>query len=137
MIWRVSILSLQLPGCNIIVFAIFIYSFIIFFRKAIIHYTMRKANALLKEKMGFEISELEPVKSARKCTIPVLILHGLHDDFVQIKHAERIFNEYSGKDKRLIKVFSLNLSISPFFFLTLFYISHTFLSLYYLDGGES
>ncbi|KAL3507993.1 hypothetical protein ACH5RR_033375 [Cinchona calisaya] len=66
--------------------------------KFAIHYMRR---AILK-KAKFDIMELNTIKVAKSCFVPVLFGHALEDDFIQPHHSDRIFEAYVG-DKNIIK----------------------------------
>ncbi|XP_047337798.1 uncharacterized protein LOC124941502 [Impatiens glandulifera] len=57
--------------------------------------------AILK-KAKFDISELNTIKVAKSCFVPVLFGHAVDDDFIQPHHADRIYEAYVG-DKNIIK----------------------------------
>jgi fermentation-respiration switch protein FrsA (DUF1100 family) len=73
-------------------------------RKAIMMYGMGKAEAVLKQRMGFEVADLQPRRASLQCRLPVLMIHGIDDDFILPKHSESIFKEYAGEEKRLLLV---------------------------------
>ncbi|KAF9606582.1 hypothetical protein IFM89_026844 [Coptis chinensis] len=60
---------------------------------------MRKA---IQKKAKFDITGLNTIKVAQSCFVPVLIGHGIDDDFIQPHHSERIYDAYVG-DKNIIK----------------------------------
>jgi fermentation-respiration switch protein FrsA (DUF1100 family) len=60
---------------------------------------MRKA---IQKKAKFDIVELNTIKVAKSCFVPVLFGHAIEDDFIQPHHADRIFDAYVG-DKNIIK----------------------------------
>lgn len=57
--------------------------------------------AILK-KAKFDITELNTIKVAKSCFVPVLIGHAIDDDFIRPHHSDRIFDAYVG-DKNIIK----------------------------------
>ncbi|XAR57177.1 hypothetical protein NMG60_11025230 [Bertholletia excelsa] len=57
--------------------------------------------AILK-KAKFDISELNTIKVAKSCFVPVLFGHAVDDDFIQPHHSDRIYDAYIG-DKNIIK----------------------------------
>ncbi|KAK9288758.1 hypothetical protein L1049_017222 [Liquidambar formosana] len=57
--------------------------------------------AILK-KAKFDIMELNTIKVAKSCFVPVLIGHAIDDDFIHPHHSDRIFDAYVG-DKNIIK----------------------------------
>ncbi|KAK4737862.1 hypothetical protein R3W88_001559 [Solanum pinnatisectum] len=57
--------------------------------------------AVLK-KAKFDIAELNTIKVAKSCFVPVLLGHGVDDDFIQPHHSDRVFDAYMG-DKNIIK----------------------------------
>ncbi|GMH18804.1 hypothetical protein Nepgr_020645 [Nepenthes gracilis] len=60
---------------------------------------MRRA---IQKKAKFDIMELNAIKVAKSCFVPVLLGHAIDDDFIQPHHSERIFDAYVG-DKNIIK----------------------------------
>ncbi|KAK9137105.1 hypothetical protein Sjap_007699 [Stephania japonica] len=60
---------------------------------------MRKA---IQKKAKFDITDLNTIKVARSCFVPVLFGHAIDDDFIQPHHSERIHDAYVG-DKNIIK----------------------------------
>uniref|UniRef100_A0A5B7BHQ8 AB hydrolase-1 domain-containing protein n=1 Tax=Davidia involucrata TaxID=16924 RepID=A0A5B7BHQ8_DAVIN len=57
--------------------------------------------AILK-KAKFDIMDLNTIKVAKTCFVPVLLGHAIDDDFIQPHHSDRIFDAYVG-DKNIIK----------------------------------
>lgn len=60
---------------------------------------MRRA---IMKKAKFDIMDLNAIKVAKSCFVPVLFGHAVDDDFIQPHHSERIFDVYMG-DKNIIK----------------------------------
>ncbi|KAJ9700197.1 hypothetical protein PVL29_005829 [Vitis rotundifolia] len=60
---------------------------------------MRKA---IQKKAKFDISDLNTIKVAKSCFVPVLLGHAIDDDFILPHHSDRIFEAYVG-DKNIIK----------------------------------
>ncbi|XP_057771847.1 uncharacterized protein LOC130991575 isoform X2 [Salvia miltiorrhiza] len=60
---------------------------------------MRKA---IQRKAKFDIMELNTIKVAKSCFVPVLFGHAIEDDFIQPHHSDRVFDAYVG-DKNIIK----------------------------------
>lgn len=60
---------------------------------------MRRA---IMKKAKFDIMDLNTIKVAKSCFVPVLFGHAIDDDFIQPHHSERIFDVYMG-DKNIIK----------------------------------
>ncbi|KAK4755751.1 hypothetical protein SAY87_009508 [Trapa incisa] len=60
---------------------------------------MRKA---IQKKAKFDITELNAIKVAKTCFVPVLLGHATDDDFIRPHHSDRIFEVYMG-DKNIIK----------------------------------
>ncbi|KAL0376546.1 UNVERIFIED_CONTAM: hypothetical protein Scaly_0772200 [Sesamum calycinum] len=61
--------------------------------KFAIHY-MRKA---IQKKAKFDILDLNTIKVAKSCFVPVLFGHGIDDDFIQPHHSDNIFDAYVGR----------------------------------------
>ncbi|XP_057956728.1 uncharacterized protein LOC131150160 isoform X2 [Malania oleifera] len=60
---------------------------------------MRKS---IQRKAKFDITDLNTIKVAKSCFVPVLIGHAIDDDFIRPHHSERIYDAYMG-DKNVIK----------------------------------
>ncbi|KAK3440910.1 hypothetical protein EUGRSUZ_B01162 [Eucalyptus grandis] len=60
---------------------------------------MRRA---IQKKAKFDIVDLNTIKVAKSCFVPVLLGHANEDDFIRPHHADRIFEAYMG-DKNIIK----------------------------------
>ncbi|KAF5752317.1 hypothetical protein HS088_TW01G00225 [Tripterygium wilfordii] len=60
---------------------------------------MRKA---IQKKAKFDITDLNAVKVAKSCFVPVLLGHAIDDDFIRPHHSDRVFEAYMG-DKNIIK----------------------------------
>ncbi|KAL7123910.1 hypothetical protein ABFS83_14G013600 [Erythranthe nasuta] len=60
---------------------------------------MRRA---IQKKAKFDITDLNTIKVAKSCFVPVLFGHAIDDDFIQPHHSDRIFDAYVG-DKNIIK----------------------------------
>ncbi|XVF38118.1 hypothetical protein REPUB_Repub20aG0070900 [Reevesia pubescens] len=60
---------------------------------------MRKA---IQKKAKFDITDLNTIKVAKSCFVPVLFGHAIDDDFIRPHHSDRIFEAYVG-DKNIIK----------------------------------
>ena len=59
------------------------------------------ARRQILETADFDICEVTPIKSARSTFIPVLFLHGDHDELIPKSHAMDVHDAYAG-DKELI-----------------------------------
>ncbi|KAL7220566.1 hypothetical protein ACSBR2_013446 [Camellia fascicularis] len=60
---------------------------------------MRRA---IQKKAKFDIMDLNTIKVAKSCFVPVLLGHATADDFIQPHHSDRLFDAYVG-DKNIIK----------------------------------
>ncbi|GLT81482.1 hypothetical protein SLA2020_528650 [Shorea laevis] len=60
---------------------------------------MRKA---IQKKAKFDIMDLNTLKLAKSCFVPVLFGHAIDDDFIRPHHSDKIFEAYVG-DKNIIK----------------------------------
>ncbi|VVB01193.1 unnamed protein product [Arabis nemorensis] len=60
---------------------------------------MRRA---VQKKAKFDITDLNTIKVAKSCFVPVLFGHAMDDDFIRPHHSERIYDAYIG-DKNIIK----------------------------------
>ncbi|KAL3812729.1 hypothetical protein ACJIZ3_013997 [Penstemon smallii] len=73
---------------------------------------MRRA---IQKKAKFDISDLNTIKVAKSCFVPVLFGHAIDDDFIQPHHSDRIFDAYVG-DKNIIKFEGDHNSLRPQFY---------------------
>ncbi|KAF8119093.1 hypothetical protein N665_0001s0145 [Sinapis alba] len=60
---------------------------------------MRRA---VQKKAKFDITDLNTIKVAKSCFVPVLFGHAIDDDFIRPHHSERLYEAYIG-DKNIIK----------------------------------
>ncbi|PNT14411.1 hypothetical protein POPTR_010G029200v4 [Populus trichocarpa] len=60
---------------------------------------MRKS---IQKKAKFDIMDLNTIKVAKSCFVPVLFGHAIDDDFIRPHHSQSIFEAYMG-DKNIIK----------------------------------
>lgn len=60
---------------------------------------MRK---VIKKKANFDITDLDTIRVAKSCFVPVLLGHATDDDFIHPHHSDRIYESYIG-DKNIIK----------------------------------
>ncbi|XP_023547926.1 uncharacterized protein LOC111806722 [Cucurbita pepo subsp. pepo] len=60
---------------------------------------MRRA---IQKKAKFDIMDLNTIKVAKSCFVPVLIGHAIDDDFIRPHHSDQIHDAYVG-DKNIIK----------------------------------
>ncbi|CAK9173687.1 unnamed protein product [Ilex paraguariensis] len=56
----------------------------------------------IQKKAKFDIMDLNTIKVAKSCFVPVLFGHAVDDDFIQPHHSDCIFDAYEG-DKNIIK----------------------------------
>ncbi|KAL3634563.1 hypothetical protein CASFOL_021617 [Castilleja foliolosa] len=73
---------------------------------------MRRA---IQKKAKFDITDLNTIKVAKSCFVPVLFGHATDDDFIQPHHSDRIFDAYIG-DKNIIKFDGDHNSPRPLFY---------------------
>ncbi|GFQ01278.1 hypothetical protein PHJA_002271700 [Phtheirospermum japonicum] len=73
---------------------------------------MRRA---IQKKAKFDIMDLNAIKVAKSCFVPVLFGHATDDDFIQPHHSDRIFDAYVG-DKNIIKFDGDHNSPRPLFY---------------------
>ncbi|XP_019053180.1 PREDICTED: uncharacterized protein LOC104596404 isoform X2 [Nelumbo nucifera] len=57
---------------------------------------------VIQKKANFDIMDLNTIKVAKSCFVPVLIGHAIDDDFILPHHSDRIYDAYVG-DKNIIK----------------------------------
>ncbi|KAK4771674.1 hypothetical protein SAY87_032206 [Trapa incisa] len=70
---------------------------------------------VIQKKANFDISELNVIKAAKSCFVPVLCGHAIDDDFIRPHHSDRIFEAYMG-DKNIIKFEGDHNSARPQFY---------------------
>lgn len=46
-----------------------------------------------------KLQNIKPIDYAPKCTVPVMFIHGIDDDFILMSHTEEIFSAYGGETK--------------------------------------
>jgi len=51
----------------------------------------------IKNKAGFDINDLSPIKHADKCFIPAMFIAARDDDFIKLHHSEDIYKLYAGE----------------------------------------
>lgn len=56
----------------------------------------------IQKKAKFDITDLNTIKVAKTCFVPVLFGHATDDDFIRPHHSDRIYDAYVG-DKNIIK----------------------------------
>lgn len=65
--------------------------------------TKAEAVAAAEAEAHFDIDDVSPVKAARNITVPALIIHGLDDTFIPIRHSVEIFDALAGP-KQLVRL---------------------------------
>ena len=64
---------------------------------------IRMLQSSVKKQAGFNLKLISPISHADKCFIPALFVAGEHDDFINKRHSQQIYDKYAG-DKNLIVV---------------------------------
>ncbi len=62
------------------------------------------AFARAEELAQFQIDEVRPERSAESIQVPVLIIHGVDDERISVRYAERNFQHLACRDKQLITI---------------------------------
>ncbi|XP_056169314.1 uncharacterized protein LOC115685023 [Syzygium oleosum] len=70
--------------------------------KFTVKFAIQYIRRAVQKRTNFDIMELNAIKVAKTCFIPVLIGHATDDDFIRPYHSDRIFEAYMG-DKNTIK----------------------------------
>lgn len=70
--------------------------------KFTVKFAIQYMRRVVLKKAKFDIAELNTIKVAKSCFVPVLLGHGVDDDFIQPHHSDRVFDAYMG-DKNIIK----------------------------------
>ncbi|CAM8996521.1 unnamed protein product [Rhodiola kirilowii] len=63
---------------------------------------IRKMRKCILRKAKFDILDLNTIKAAKSCYVPVLLGHAIGDNLVRPHHSDRIFDAYAG-EKNIIK----------------------------------
>lgn len=71
--------------------------------KFILSFVYSKIRSTIKEKAGFDINALKPIKMAPNCLQPALFLTAKGDDFVLPHHTQQVFEQYGG-DKDILYI---------------------------------
>ena len=53
------------------------------------------------KKNGLDIDKLKPIEAASKTTQPVIFVHAIKDELIDVKHSMDLFNMYAGQEKSL------------------------------------
>ena len=53
------------------------------------------------KKNGLDIEKLKPIELAGKTTTPVIFVHAINDELIDVKHTMDLFNMYAGQEKSL------------------------------------
>ena len=93
----------------------------------IISQVIKMMKNTIKEKVMFNIDDIETWEYAKKCFIPAFFCHGKNDNFVDIHHCKDLYKIYAGEKKGMIiegdhnsfRSKKVNESISLFFYHTL------------------
>lgn len=72
------------------------------------------ANVYAKLLAGFGFWDVSAEEEVRKSTLPLLLLHGVEDDFVPVDFSRRVFRASNSKNKRLIEVENARHGLSYF-----------------------
>ncbi|XP_060217734.1 uncharacterized protein LOC132645018 isoform X3 [Lycium barbarum] len=70
--------------------------------KFTVKFAIQYMRRTVQKKAKFDITELNTIKVAKSCFVPVLLGHAVDDDFIQPHHSDRVFDAYMG-DKNIIK----------------------------------
>lgn len=70
--------------------------------KFTVKFAIQYMRRVVLKKAKFDITELNTIKVAKSCFVPVLLGHAVDDDFIQPHHSDRVFDAYMG-DKNIIK----------------------------------
>ena len=53
------------------------------------------------KKNGLDIDKLKPIEVAGKTTTPIIFVHAIKDELIDVKHSMDLFNMYAGQEKSL------------------------------------
>ena len=67
-----------------------------FIPKILAKYAYNASREQIMERLGIDITQIDPIKAARKCSLPAILIHGTADAFVNIAHSYSLMKEYLG-----------------------------------------
>ncbi|KAJ4956604.1 hypothetical protein NE237_013387 [Protea cynaroides] len=70
--------------------------------KFTVKFAIQYMRKIIQRKAKFDIMDLNTIKVAKSCFVPVLLGHAIDDDFILPEHSDRIYEAYVG-DKNIIK----------------------------------
>ncbi|XP_042475663.1 uncharacterized protein LOC122057581 isoform X2 [Macadamia integrifolia] len=70
--------------------------------KFTVKFAIQYMRKIIQKKAKFDIVDLNTIKVAKSCFVPVLLGHAIDDDFILPEHSDRIYEAYMG-DKNIIK----------------------------------
>ncbi|OVA20086.1 hypothetical protein BVC80_1665g49 [Macleaya cordata] len=70
--------------------------------KFTVKFAIQYMRKVIQKKAKFDIMDLNTIKVAKSCFVPVLLGHAVDDDFIHPHHSDRIYEAYVG-DKNIIK----------------------------------
>ncbi|XP_043719758.1 uncharacterized protein LOC122667524 isoform X2 [Telopea speciosissima] len=70
--------------------------------KFTVKFAIQYMRKIIQKKAKFDIMDLNTIKVAKSCFVPVLLGHAIDDDFILPEHSDRIYEAYVG-DKNIIK----------------------------------
>ncbi|KAI3979910.1 hypothetical protein MKX01_042564 [Papaver californicum] len=70
--------------------------------KFTVKFAIQYMRKVIQKKAKFDITDLNTIKVAKSCFVPVLFGHAVDDDFINPHHTDRIYEAYVG-DKNIIK----------------------------------
>lgn len=74
-------------------------------KKLLLTIGVRKVRKMVKDKAGFDLGEVQPVKSAKDCKhVPCVIIHGTDDDAVSYSDGVAIHEAYGCLEKELLTI---------------------------------
>eukprot|EP00760_Papus_ankaliazontas_P018364 PhM_4_TR17468/c0_g1_i1/m.85719 len=85
--------------------------------RAAISVTVSQMRRSIMNRAEFDIYDLDCIKYAQQCDVPIIICHGIQDDFVTISHAHAIKDAYRGSDCTLMELAGDHNSLRPLDFM--------------------
>ncbi|XP_077219469.1 alpha/beta-Hydrolases superfamily protein isoform X2 [Tasmannia lanceolata] len=70
--------------------------------KFTVKFAIQYMRKVISRKAKFDIMDLDAIKVAKCCFVPVLLGHAINDDFIRPHHSDRIYDSYAG-EKNIIK----------------------------------
>ncbi|KAK1863768.1 hypothetical protein I4F81_006322 [Pyropia yezoensis] len=71
-------------------------------RRLVLSFGVRAVRKAVREAAGFDVTAINPAATARRTTLPVLLIHGSSDSVVEAAHSVHLHRVWAGSDKELM-----------------------------------